>query len=179
MFSAARASRCPWLFGLEFPSIATFDVDAPLHFPCPTLPRLMGPQCSQLRDAPWIPGTGKKKARNFGPSTLRGSTLRGSTLRGSTLRGSTLRGSTLLGSTLLGSTLLLGNSKHTTINFKKPKQSTPKNQNLHMQLKLQRWPKSDWPKSAMTDRVRAPVHSHRRDAEDIRGEGNDVEGHQT
>ena len=48
----------------------------------------------------------EKKARNFGPPTLRGSTLRGSTLRGSTLRGSTLRGSTLRGSTLRGSTLL-------------------------------------------------------------------------
>ena len=34
-------------------------------------------------------GRREKKARNFGPPTLRGSTLRGSTLRGSTLRGPT------------------------------------------------------------------------------------------
>ena len=48
-----------------------------------------------------VAGEGKK-ARNFGPSTLRGPTLRGPTLRGPTLRGPTLRGPTLRGPTLLG-----------------------------------------------------------------------------
>ena len=42
----------------------------------------------------------EKKARNFGPPTLRGPTLRAPTLRGPTLRGPTLRGPTLRGSTL-------------------------------------------------------------------------------
>ena len=49
----------------------------------------------------FVAGQGKK-ARNFGPPTLRGSTFRGSTLLGSTLLGSTLRAPTLRAPTFSG-----------------------------------------------------------------------------
>ena len=51
-------------------SATTFEVDAPLHFLCPTLPRLMRPQCSQ-QDAPWIPqhlGTHSHSAQDRTPT---------------------------------------------------------------------------------------------------------------
>ena len=111
-------------------------------------------------------GRREKKARNFGPPTLRGSTLRGSTLRGPTLRGPHPSGPPPFGaplflgfgpppfgptvsrfgaSTIRGPTL---RGPHTLSSQNSTFKNWPKSKLAEVEIGRSRnWPKSNWPNS--------------------------------
>ena len=108
---------------------------------------------------------GKKKERNFGLPTLRGSTLLGSTLLGSTLLGSTLRCPTLRGPTFsrFGASTLRGphtlSSQNSTSKIGRSR-NWPKSKLA--EVEMAEIEKKSWPKSKLAEVDRARFWSQGR-----------------
>ena len=120
--------------------MCTFGLSKRAHFRAPALqtpPKFHERTPRERKKNENCGGRREKKARNFGPPTLRGSTLLGSTLRGPTLRGPTLRGPTF--SRFGASTLwaLHSSGPHTLSS----QNSTSK----------KNWPKSNRPRSKLAE----------------------------